>query len=132
MDADASTEAVPKEDEPSTEVVPVYSLTDPDTWRQILDNGFREGRSLTYMWKNDPAPLIGVPYPYRNASIDFNTRDDIATHLRALGTAIKDYKFDMEGMYIVVENLYKCSGISVFPMVKNIERALFFEQKGRR
>jgi hypothetical protein len=111
-DADSDTSAAAAE--PATaDVVPVYSLTDPDTWRNILDNGFRENRSLTYMWKNDLAPLIGVSYPYGETKLDLDTLESIATHLRAFGVALKDYKINAKGMSNITENLHHCCDLSV-------------------
>jgi hypothetical protein len=132
-DTDVTTDADIVTAEPLTaEVVPVYSLTDPDTWRKILNHGFREKRSLTYMWKNDLAPLIGVPYPFGETKFDDDTLEKIATHMRALGLALKDYTFHAEGMLMVMEHLHHCCDLTVETHIKNIEYALFFEQKGKR
>jgi hypothetical protein len=82
------------------------------------------------MWKNDLAPLIGVPYPFGETKLDDDTLEDIASRMRALGIALKDYKIDARGMSNVTGHLHHCCDLSVQSHVENIESALLFEQKG--
>jgi hypothetical protein len=130
--ADIITEAdttVASAAEPATaDVVPVYSLTDPDTRQHILEQGYRENRSLTYMWQNDLAALLGVPYPMGNNFITIEIREDIVPRLKAFGMALTQFKFNNLVMKSVVDHLYDCDVHTFFPMIKNIESVIRMEQ----
>lgn len=125
---DADTTVVAAAEPATADVVPVYSLTDPDTWQHILEQGYRENRSLTYMWQNDLAPLLGVPYPMGNNFITIEIREDIVPRLKAFGMALKQFKFDNLVMKSVVDHLYDCDVHTFFPMIKNIESVIRMEQ----
>jgi hypothetical protein len=113
---------------PATGIVPVYSLTDPDTWRMILEQGHCANRSLTYMWKKDLAPLLGIPYPLGNDFIEIEIREDIVPRLKAFGVALRQFKIDNFIIKSVVGRLYNCDVQTFFPMIKEIESVIRNEQ----
>ncbi len=66
-------------------------LTDPKTWRNIIDTCFRNNQCLTHLWKNEVVPRIGITCPYDDTVEKPENMVGIAACLKAFGLALKPY-----------------------------------------
>jgi hypothetical protein len=73
------------------EVDDIASLTDPETWRNILNRGFRENRCLVQIWRGVVAPIMGISFPFDPILLKRSDREELALRLRAFGVAFKTY-----------------------------------------
>ncbi len=116
--------AVGEQQRSREEIGPVRDLTDPDTWRKILNDGFRVKRSLTQIWKDDLAPLIGVPCPFELKITKLGYLDAAVPRLRSLGVVLKQYTHSDRELNWIIDSLENCNRDIVVPLMVKIERFL--------
>jgi hypothetical protein len=116
-----------REDEgsPSDQIYTLQPPTHPDMWCPILDNYLLDQRNIYKTWKLKIAPLIGITGPIDVVAMNnIEKMTHISSCVKAIGIALRRYKFENICVANVANLMTQCNHNNVDSIVDRIEGEL--------